>query len=146
MGHNCGTCTKCKPHIRECDDGDGHYDVWEDGVECAEYHDEMESTHPSDLHPCAHGEAVVAIAVAQPKFWVNQHGIVFADIGDHLTAFCDHAGKWTEWHFTEGSGPDGKIVQWVRWMKFAPESGELLPTAAQLPEMYERWQQSSDSK
>lgn len=126
MGHNCGTCTHCDQIYDRCRNGEAPEEVRYD-------------THSSDLHPCAHGEAVVASAVAQPVFWVNCAGLVFADVGQHITAFRDQVGKWTEWHEVSKAGPNGILGERLPWLRF-DDCGLLLPTAAQLAEMYADWQ------
>jgi hypothetical protein len=122
--HNCGTCKK---KGKTCFPNKNAPEHW--------------SIHPSDMHPCDDGgEAVVASAVAQPVFWVNCAGLVFADVGEHITAFRDQLGKWTEWLEVSKAGPNGILGERLPWLRF-DDCGLLLPTAAQLPEMYRRWKE-----
>jgi hypothetical protein len=122
MGHNCGTCNnrreaECQVNIV--------YALYTGNPPIEMRFD----THPSDQHPCAHGEAVVASAVAGYEFREFDDGRVYA-FHQHGLQSVRH-GAWlsedgTRWYVGTG--------------KFCDECGLLLATAAQLPEMYERWQ------
>jgi hypothetical protein len=116
MGHNCGTCQKedagCACYEPSCEDG--HEMQWSQNV--------------CDQHPCAHGEAVVASAVAGVEFGKHEPiGIVYAH---HV-----HDG-WHKYLWTLQEG--GWFI--MSTAKYCEDCGLLLPTIAQLPEMYERWQ------
>jgi hypothetical protein len=123
MKYNCGTCEEKANRI------------------CAGYAtgglDTRNSTHPADMHPCEHGTAIVASAIAQPTFWVNAAGLVFADVGQHLCAFRDQRGIWSEWHEVNKPGPDGILCGRLPWIRY-DETGLRLPTAEELAQMYEQ--------
>lgn len=119
MGHNCGTC-------------------WHLGKTCWPDRNAPEhwSSHPSDMHPCdAHGEPVVATAVA---------GVEFDFFDGDLGAYHQDAGEKypaSQWVYDEGRWQnleEGFDV--ARW-KFCPICGLRLPTASQLPEIYQGWKE-----
>lgn len=90
---------------------------------------------PQHMHPCSHGAPIVASAIAQPVFWTNANGLVFADVGEHLTAFRDQTGKWSEWHENSSHGRSGRMLSRLPWIRF-DDAGLRLPTASQLAAMY----------
>jgi hypothetical protein len=132
MKYNCGTCVQCwNGRELECE-------CWKVPSQPMRF-----DTHPADMHPCEHGTAIVASAIAQPTFWVNAAGLVFADVEQHLTAFRDQCGRWSEWHETNKPGPNGILCGRLPWIRF-DEAGLRLPTADELAQMYQ--QQGKDGQ
>jgi hypothetical protein len=94
------------------------------------------STHPADMHPCEHGEAVVATAIAAVEF--------YDDCGE---SFADHKHDnipYAQWALYEGCD----VWELDSHMRdnFCPYCGNLLPTADQLPGMYEDWKARQGGK
>jgi hypothetical protein len=102
MGHSCGTCK--------------HYFSKDSSKACAMWEKQVTldySEHPSDLHPCAHGEPVVANAICSYNFYelprgdvhaCHEHnGVVYHDawksiaqiFATQAAVFCDKCGLRT---------------------------------------------------
>jgi hypothetical protein len=111
MKYNCGTCALndelgCTIHVI----------------------DELtagESTHPSDMHPCEHGKAVVATAIAAITFR-KVDDFVMADHDDHLHSIGSNYNN-EGWKVQERYG-------------FCIVCGLRLPTTVELEQMYDRAQ------
>ena len=111
--YNCGTCKGelKKPYAF------GKFCAF--GVDGEVRHD----THPSDLHPCSRGEAIVASAVAEVEFDV-----------DGSFVFAYHHGQCIGSLYKRNWDMDCAG-------NFCYECGLRLPTASELPQMYERWKE-----
>lgn len=123
MAHNCHTCTKWSgAECRGICNGD-----W--------FGDEAFSTHPSDMHPCPHGEPIVASAVA---------GVEFKKEGTYL--FAHHKCLSIDYMGECWSMRGGKWEKLIGWGVFCPHCGLRLPATAELPAMYDRWVKERDGK
>jgi hypothetical protein len=120
MNYNCNTCAMHDGKAQDCDLNIG---------ENAPYHHCKFDTHPSDMHPCEHGKAIVATAIAAVEFEVGDNFIEARHHGHH-PGICDkRTGEW-----------------WSQCTaKFCSRCGLLLPTAAELQQMYDRHKEPPDA-
>jgi hypothetical protein len=120
--YNCGTCA-----YRE--DGFCANEIAQD-VEC------RWDEEPQHLHPCEHGKPVVASAIAGVEFEVNRFGelIAWHRCGSGEQIYSMHTDEgWSKW---------GSPWGW----KGCPHCLQLLPTADQLPAMYDQWKKEQEGK
>jgi hypothetical protein len=110
--YNCGTCVQCwngRELEREC---------WKVPSQPMRF-----DTHPADQHPCAHGTAIVAGAVAGCEFATENGVLVAIHHGMRFAMFCQ-----TKWALFSEYG------------LFCRKCGLRLPNTDELAMMYQSWQ------
>lgn len=113
MGHNCGTCI----HDWNCDCI---------GVSRGNEHEY--DKRPQSMHPCEHGEAIVASAVCDYEFINLPHGDVHAAHVHHSAVFHD------AWLY------EGNSDFIADSANFCMECGLRTATLDELATMYAAWQ------
>ena len=127
--YNCGTCT----HACQGINGDG----WGENMACADGEKTRFDPDPQHMHPCEHGQPVVATAIA---------AVEFSGDGSSAWHICNRGDPAScavqSWHFNKQNGT------WypVEFATFCRGCGRRLPTADQLPAMHEAQKQEGEEE
>jgi hypothetical protein len=119
--YNCGTCAK---------QNDCPLFSWETKG------DKQFSTLPQHMHPCEHGQPVVATAIAAVEFADDAYGDGDTCAFHKCIDDCSNVAAMTpgkEWTTYPGEN-------------YCQMCGLRLPTAEQLPAMYEAWKKEQEGK